>query len=221
MALNGKTLTRADLAEAVFEKVGLPRNEAAELVELVLKQIVYALERGEPIKLSSFGSFGLRQKSERVGRNPKTGEIVPITPRRVIVFKASNIMKDRINAGLAKVVSPPPAVKAVATKKAPAKAGAKAAAASKADDGAKPKPAKASAKAAPVEEKATPEHATPKVEAKPKAAKADVAKPATKAVKEPSPKAAASTESPKTKPDDAAPKRAPKTSSAKKRVVSS
>jgi|GEM_PF-25431 len=221
MALNGKTLTRADLAEAVFEKVGLPRNEAAELVELVLKQIVYALERGEPIKLSSFGSFGLRQKSERVGRNPKTGEIVPITPRRVIVFKASNIMKDRINAGLAKVVSPPPAVKATATKKAPAKAGAKAAAASKADDGAKPKPAKASAKAAPVEEKAAPEHATPKVEAKPKAAKADVAKAATKAVKEPSPKAAASSESPKTKADDAAPKRAPKTSSAKKRVVSS
>ncbi len=113
MALNGKTLTRADLAEAVFEKVGLPRNEAAELVELVLKQIVYALERGEPIKLSSFGSFGLRQKSERVGRNPKTGEIVPITPRRVIVFKASNIMKDRINANLAK---PAPA----AAKRAPA-----------------------------------------------------------------------------------------------------
>jgi integration host factor subunit alpha len=102
MALNGNTLTRADLAEAVFEKVGLPRNEAAELVELVLKQIVYALERGEAIKLSSFGSFGLRQKSERVGRNPKTGEVVPITPRQVIVFKASNIMKDRINASLSK-----------------------------------------------------------------------------------------------------------------------
>ncbi len=106
MALNGKTLTRADLAEAVFEKVNLPRNEAAELVELVLKQIVYALERGEPIKLSSFGSFGLRQKSERVGRNPKTGEVVPITPRRVIVLKPSKIMKDRINAGLSKPVKP-------------------------------------------------------------------------------------------------------------------
>ncbi len=102
MALNGKTLTRADLAEAVFEKVGLPRNEAAEVVEVVLKQIVYALERGEATKLSSFGSFGLRQKSERVGRNPKTGDVVPITPRRVIVFKASNIMKDRINAELSK-----------------------------------------------------------------------------------------------------------------------
>jgi integration host factor subunit alpha len=108
--VTGKTLTRADLAEAVFEKVRLPRNEAAELVELVLKQIVYALERGESIKLSSFGSFGLRQKSERVGRNPKTGEVVPITPRRVIIFKASNIMKERINAALskpAKLVEPP------------------------------------------------------------------------------------------------------------------
>ena len=126
MALNGKTLTRADLAEAVFEKVNLPRNEAAELVESVLKQIVYALERGEPIKLSSFGSFGLRQKSERVGRNPKTGEIVPITPRQVIVFKASNIMKDRINAALSKPAPPPAKKKAApakkeATVKAPAK----------------------------------------------------------------------------------------------------
>ena len=123
MALNGKTLTRADLAEAVFEKVNLPRNEAAELVESVLKQIVYALERGEPIKLSSFGSFGLRQKSERVGRNPKTGEIVPITPRRVIVFKASNIMKDRINAALSKPAPAPAKKKAAAAKKtAPVKA---------------------------------------------------------------------------------------------------
>ncbi len=124
MALNTKTLTRADLAEAVFEKVKLPRNEAAELVESVLKQIVYALERGEPIKLSSFGSFGLRQKSERVGRNPKTGDIVPITPRRVIVFKASNIMKDRINDSLSKPAPAPvpekkraaPAKKAAAVK---------------------------------------------------------------------------------------------------------
>jgi len=111
MAL-AKTLTRADLADAVFGKVGLARNEAAEIVELVLKQIVYALERGEPIKLSSFGSFGLRQKSERIGRNPKTGEVVPITPRRVIVFKASNIMKDKINAGLAKPAKPEKAAKA-------------------------------------------------------------------------------------------------------------
>ncbi len=97
-----KTLTRADLAEAVCDKVGLPRNEAAEVVELVLKQITYALERKESIKLSSFGSFGLRKKKERVGRNPKTGEVVPITERWVVVFRASNIMKERINAGLLK-----------------------------------------------------------------------------------------------------------------------
>jgi integration host factor subunit alpha len=102
MQANSKTLTRADLAEAVFEKVGLPRNEAADLVELVLKEIVSGLERGEPVKLSSFGSFGIREKAQRIGRNPKTGETVPITPRRVLVFKASNIMKERIKTNLAK-----------------------------------------------------------------------------------------------------------------------
>jgi integration host factor subunit alpha len=95
----GKTLTRADLAEAVVQKVGLPRNESQELVELVLDQIALSLARGEAVKLSSFGSFGVRQKGERIGRNPKTGEEVPITPRKVLVFKPSNIMKDRINAG--------------------------------------------------------------------------------------------------------------------------
>ena len=95
----GKTLTRADLAEAVVQKVGLPRNESQELVELVLDQIALSLTRGEAVKLSSFGSFGVRQKGERIGRNPKTGEEVPITPRKVLVFKPSNIMKDRINAG--------------------------------------------------------------------------------------------------------------------------
>lgn len=98
--MSGKTLTRADLAEAVFQKVGLPRNESAELVEMVLKQIISTLERGETVKLSSFGSFGIREKGERIGRNPKTGEEVPITPRRVLVFRASNIMKDRINGAL-------------------------------------------------------------------------------------------------------------------------
>jgi len=99
--MRSKTLTRADLAEALVEKVGLPRNESQELVELVLKEISDALASGEPVKLSSFGSFGIREKGERVGRNPKTGEEVPITPRRVLVFRPSNIMKDRINAGLA------------------------------------------------------------------------------------------------------------------------
>jgi integration host factor subunit alpha len=102
MTADGKTLTRADLAEAVFQKVGLPRNESAELVEIVIREIISSLERGENVKLSSFGSFGVRDKRERVGRNPKTGEVVPITPRRVLVFRASNIMKDRINASMIK-----------------------------------------------------------------------------------------------------------------------
>jgi integration host factor subunit alpha len=95
-------LTRADLAEAVFQKVGLPRNESAEIVELVLREIVASLERGDTVKLSSFGSFGIRDKGERVGRNPKTGQEVPITPRRVLVFRASNIMKQRINDALSR-----------------------------------------------------------------------------------------------------------------------
>ncbi len=100
--MTGKTLTRADLAEALVRKVGLPRNESQDLVELVLNEISATLSRGENVKLSSFGSFGIRKKGERLGRNPKTGEEVPITPRRVLVFRASNIMKDRINHGLSK-----------------------------------------------------------------------------------------------------------------------
>ena len=100
--MSGKTLTRADLSEAVYQKVGLPRNESADLVETVLKEITGSLESGETVKLSSFGSFGIRKKGERIGRNPKTGEEVPITPRKVLVFRASNIMKSRINDGLGK-----------------------------------------------------------------------------------------------------------------------
>ena len=100
--MSGKTLTRADLSEAVYQKVGLPRNESADLVETVLKEITGSLEIGETVKLSSFGSFGIREKGERIGRNPKTGEEVPITPRKVLVFRASNIMKSRINDGLGK-----------------------------------------------------------------------------------------------------------------------
>src|SRR6516162_4933290 len=98
--MGGKTLTRADLAEAVVQKVGLPRNESQELVELILREISGSLAAGRSVKLSSFGSFGIRKKGERVGRNPKTGQEVPITPRRVLVFRPSNIMKQRINAGL-------------------------------------------------------------------------------------------------------------------------
>ena len=102
MTMVGKTLTRADLAEAIVQKVGLPRNESAELVEMVLKEITESLEKGDQVKLSSFGSFGIREKAERMGRNPKTGEEVPITPRRVLVFRASNIMKKKINGALAR-----------------------------------------------------------------------------------------------------------------------
>ena len=92
------TLTRAQLTEAVYEEVGLSRNESAELVESVLKEMSKALIRGEPVKISSFGSFTIRSKSERVGRNPKTLEEVSISPRRVIIFKPSHVLKSRINS---------------------------------------------------------------------------------------------------------------------------
>ncbi len=95
-----KTVTRADLTEAVIREVGLPRNESAEMVEIVIQEIAACLERGEQVKISSFGSFNVREKRERVGRNPKTGETVPISPRRVIGFRPSNIMKERINTAL-------------------------------------------------------------------------------------------------------------------------
>src|SRR4029453_1379940 len=98
--MGGKTLTRADLAEAAVQRVGLPRNESQELVELILRAISSTPAAGGAVKLSSFGSFGIREKGQRVGHNPKAGEEVPITPRRVLVFRPSNIMKDRINAGL-------------------------------------------------------------------------------------------------------------------------
>lgn len=93
----GKTLTRADLAESVFKQLGLSRNESAQLVESVLDEVSDTLIKGENVKLSSFGSFLVRDKAGRVGRNPKTGEEVPIDPRRVLVFRPSQIMKDNIN----------------------------------------------------------------------------------------------------------------------------
>ncbi len=96
----GGTITRADLSEAVYQEVGLSRNESAELVESVLNEISDALVRGEMVKLSSFGSFSVREKGERIGRNPKTGEEVPILPRRVLVFRASHVLKNRINNAL-------------------------------------------------------------------------------------------------------------------------
>ena len=93
----GRTVTRADLSEAVYQKVGLSRIESSALVELVLQEICESLVRGEKVKLSSFGSFEVRDKGERIGRNPKTGIEVPIEPRRVMVFKPSNVLKARIN----------------------------------------------------------------------------------------------------------------------------
>ena len=94
--MTGKTVTRADLSEAVYQKVGLSRTESAALVESVLGEICDCLAKGETVKLSSFGSFIVRDKGQRIGRNPKTGIEVPIAPRRVMTFRASQIMRDRI-----------------------------------------------------------------------------------------------------------------------------
>ena len=92
-----RTVTRADLAETVYRRVGLSRSESAELVQAFLDEISEAATRGETVKLSSFGSFVVRSKNQRIGRNPKTGVEVPILPRRVMVFKPSNVLKARIN----------------------------------------------------------------------------------------------------------------------------
>jgi integration host factor subunit alpha len=97
--MSDKTLTRMDLGEAVFKEVGLSRNESSDLVETVLGHVSDALVSGENVKISSFGTFSLRDKKARVGRNPKTGEEVPITPRRVLTFRPSHLMKDRVSAG--------------------------------------------------------------------------------------------------------------------------
>ncbi|MGI9439349.1 MAG: integration host factor subunit alpha [Parvibaculales bacterium] len=96
--MNNKTITRADLSEAVFNEIGLSHTESAQLVESVLHEISNALVAGETVKLSSFGSFSVRQKNARIGRNPKTGEEVQISPRRVLTFRASHVLKDKINA---------------------------------------------------------------------------------------------------------------------------
>ena len=96
--MEGRTITRADLSESVFQEVGLSRNESSDLVETILAEVVEALARGESVKISSFGSFTVRDKGQRVGRNPKTGQEVPILPRRVLVFRASNVLKSLINS---------------------------------------------------------------------------------------------------------------------------
>jgi integration host factor subunit alpha len=93
----GKTLTRADLSESVHRQVGLSRTESADLVKLILDTMTDSIVSGDSIKLSSFGTFLVRHKTGRVGRNPKTGQEVPITPRRVLVFRPSQVMKNVIN----------------------------------------------------------------------------------------------------------------------------
>jgi integration host factor subunit alpha len=97
--MTNKTLTRMDLSEAIFREVGLSRNDAAQMVESVLDHMSDALVRSEQVKISSFGTFSVRDKTARVGRNPKTGEEVPINPRRVLTFRPSHLLKDRVATG--------------------------------------------------------------------------------------------------------------------------
>lgn len=117
--MTGTTVTRADLSEAVYQEVGLSRNDSATLVETILNEMVESLTKSETVKISSFGSFSVRQKGQRIGRNPKTGEEVPILPRKVLVFRASHVLKNKINRALSKA-----AAKAGAPSPAPAPAGA-------------------------------------------------------------------------------------------------
>lgn len=100
--MSSRTVTRADLAEAVYREIGLSRTESADLVESVIDHISDALLRGETVKLAGFGTFSLRDKKERMGRNPKTGEAVPITPRRVLVFKPSQVLRERVDSSLSR-----------------------------------------------------------------------------------------------------------------------
>lgn len=94
-----QTLTRADLADAINRKMGFSRSEALGMVESILDHMTGAMEKGENVKISGFGTFLLRDKAQRIGRNPKTGVEVPITPRRVLTFRASQMLKDRIAKG--------------------------------------------------------------------------------------------------------------------------
>ena len=97
MANGGKNITRVELYDAVYRAAGLPRGESADLADLVLREIADCLARGESVKLSSFGTFTVRKNGKRLGRNPKNGVEVLIEPRRVVVFKASAIMKQQTN----------------------------------------------------------------------------------------------------------------------------
>lgn len=93
----GQTITRSQLSDAVYQEVGLSRNESADLLEAVLGKIAGTLAGGDPVKISSFGSFSVRPKGQRIGRNPKTGEEVPILPRKVLVFRPSQVLKNLIS----------------------------------------------------------------------------------------------------------------------------
>jgi integration host factor subunit alpha len=93
------TITRADLAEAIYAQVGLSRNESAALLETVLERMAASLAAGQSVKISAFGSFVVRQKGKRVGRNPKTGVEVAILPRKVLSFRPSQVLKARLNPG--------------------------------------------------------------------------------------------------------------------------
>lgn len=97
--MSDNTVTRAHLSEALHAQIGLSRNDSAAFVERVLDEIAERLTRGETVKLSSFGTFAVRSKGGRMGRNPKTGQEVPIQPRRVLVFRPSHVLKDRVNTG--------------------------------------------------------------------------------------------------------------------------
>ena len=92
-----KTITRAHLTDIIYREIGLSHAESADLVDAVFEQVIGALERGESVKLSSFGTFSIRNKKQRIGRNPKTKQEVPISARRVVTFHASNILTKRIN----------------------------------------------------------------------------------------------------------------------------
>ncbi len=98
--VNTGTVTRADLAEALYREIGLSRSDSADLVESVIDHVSEALLRGENVKLAGFGTFLLREKRERIGRNPKTGVEVPITQRRVLVFKPSQVLRERVDSAL-------------------------------------------------------------------------------------------------------------------------
>ena len=99
----GQTVTRAHLGEAVYQEVGLSRNESMDLLEMVIDFMGDALVKGKTVKVSSFGSFSSRQKKQRIGRNPKTGEEVPILPRKVLVFRPSQVLKSRVNERLDRI----------------------------------------------------------------------------------------------------------------------